>query len=548
MKHLLRAILLCLALGAAPPLCAQQTDTPPALEIVPGEPATLVYWNRPIIVMRATVRGFAPAERAERAVRRLEEVPPGVPQEAIQAMPAKLGPVEGTAVLAGNAMLFFVFPEDTDATSGETAELVAQAAAVALRDALAARDAQKQPELLLRAALSVAAATAALALILWALGRARRLTARLIESFESRFPRPVFGFALWRHIADLERYLSRGVILLAQLFAVYLWLTFVLSRFPYTAPWGGRLGGYLVQLAAELGRGALHAVPGLFAVLVILLAARYLTRLASALFGRIEQGRTAVGWLDPETARATRRIVVVLLWLFAIIVAYPYIPGSDSAAFKGVSVFAGLMLTLGSTGFVSHLLSGFVVVYSRTLRTGEMVKVGDTMGTVSEVGALATRIVTARGEEMSIPNSVLVGTTVTNYSRRGGESGALLCTTVTIGYDAPWRQVHAMLLLAAARTAGLRTEPAPNVLQRSLSDFYVQYELRANLQRTEDWFVVQSALNGQIQDVFNEFGVQIMSPHFMVQPDKSVVVPKFQWHAPPAQPEPAPRAAKGDGA
>jgi small-conductance mechanosensitive channel len=266
------------------------------------------------------------------------------------------------------------------------------------------------------------------------------------------------------------------------------------------------------------------------------------------LFGRIEAGRAAVGWLDPEAARATRRIAVVLLWLFAIIVAYPYIPGSDSAAFKGISVFAGLMLTLGSAGFVGHLLSGFIVVYSRSLRPGEMVKIGDTMGTVSEVGALATRIVTARGEEVSIPNSVLVGSTVTNYSRRSGESGAMLCTTVTIGYDAPWRQVHAMLLLGAARTAGLRTEPPPNVLQRALSDFYVQYELRANLQRTDDWFTVQSALNGHIQDVFNEFGVQIMSPHFVVQPDKAVVVPKFQWHAPPAQFESAPPPAKGDAA
>lgn len=548
MKHLLRVVLLCLALNAAPPAFAQKADTAAAPDIVPGEPATLEFWNRPIVVLRAALRGVTPAERAERARRRMEELPPSLGPQAVEVASAKVGPLEGTAVVAGNAVLFFVFPGDVDPSSGDTVESVAEAAAGQLRDALAARAAQKQPQMLARAVLSSVAATAALALILWVLARARRLIVRSIQALERRFTRPVFGFPVGRHLAGVELYVARGAILLAQLFAVYLWLTFVLSRFPYTAPWGARLGGYLLRLAAELGNGALRAVPGVFAVLVILLVARYLTRLATVLFGRIEAGRAAVGWLDPEAARATRRIAVVLLWLFAIIVAYPYIPGSDSAAFKGISVFAGLMLTLGSAGFVGHLLSGFIVVYSRSLRPGEMVKIGDTMGTVSEVGALATRIVTARGEEVSIPNSVLVGSTVTNYSRRSGESGAMLCTTVTIGYDAPWRQVHAMLLLGAARTAGLRTEPPPNVLQRALSDFYVQYELRANLQRTDDWFTVQSALNGHIQDVFNEFGVQIMSPHFVVQPDKAVVVPKFQWHAPPAQFESAPPPAKGDAA
>ena len=137
-------------------------------------------------------------------------------------------------------------------------------------------------------------------------------------------------------------------------------------------------------------------------------------------------------------------------------------------------------------------------------------------------------------------NSVLVATTTINFSRLAGDHGALLTTTVTIGYDAPWRQVHTLLELAAARTPGLRTDPKPYVLQRSLSDFYVHYELRAHLQRTESWFAVQSELHAHIQDIFNEYGVQIMSPHFMVQPDKPVVVEKSQWYAPPA--------GQGDGA
>jgi small-conductance mechanosensitive channel len=174
------------------------------------------------------------------------------------------------------------------------------------------------------------------------------------------------------------------------------------------------------------------------------------------------------------------------------------------------------------------------VVYSKALRTGEMVKVADVTGVVSEVGAFSTRIVTARGEEVNIPNTVLVGSTTTNFSRLAGEKGALLSTVVTIGYDAPWRQVHSLLELAAARTPGLRAEPKPYVLQRALSDFYVEYELRAHLQKAETWFAVQSELHARIQDAFNEYGVQIMSPHFMTQPDAAVVVPKSGWFPPPA--------------
>ena len=198
------------------------------------------------------------------------------------------------------------------------------------------------------------------------------------------------------------------------------------------------------------------------------------------------------------------------------------------------------MLTLGSAGFVGHLLSGFIVIYSRSLRPGEIVKVDETIGTVSEVGALATRLVTVRGEEISIPNSVLVGSTVTNYTRLN----ALLCVTVTIGYDAPWRQVHAMLLLAAARTPGLHADPASKVVQRALTDFYVEYELRASLREGQQRFAVLSELNGHIQDVFNEFGVQIMSPHYEGQPDKSVVVPKSDWYPAPAQSDSASPSSK----
>jgi small-conductance mechanosensitive channel len=218
-------------------------------------------------------------------------------------------------------------------------------------------------------------------------------------------------------------------------------------------------------------------------------------------------------------------------------VAYPYIPGSETDAFRGVSVFVGLMLSLGSAGLVNQVMSGLVVVYARAIRAGEYVRIGEIEGVVSEVGLLSTKIATVRKEEVTVPNAVMINQATTNYSRLADRDGAVITTSVTIGYDAPWRQVHALLCLAADRTAAVRKDPPPRVAQRQLGDFYVEYLLLVNVDRPDQRPIILSALHANIQDAFNEFGVQIMSPHFVAQPAGTVVVPKEQWHAPPAPDE-----------
>jgi small-conductance mechanosensitive channel len=346
----------------------------------------------------------------------------------------------------------------------------------------------------------------------------------------------LLGLDLWPFLHAAERTILAVTAWGLILVAVYLWLTFTLQQFPYTRPWGNRLGAYIVDLLRELSTGALYALPGLFAVVVIFLATRFVVRLVDALFRGIEQGTVTIGGFPPDTAGATRRITTVMIWIFALTVAYRYIPGSESDAFKAVGVFAGLMISLGSAGLVNQVMSGLVMVYARALRPGELVRAGEVVGMVTEVSLLSTKVVTPRREQVTIPNAVLAGTMITNYSRLAGEDGAIVSTAVTIGYDAPWRQVHALLLLAAERTPGLRREPRPYVLQKALSDFYVEYELRAHLERAENRFQVLSDLHAQIQDAFNEFGVQIMSPHFEGQPERPVVNPPAAWHAAPAAP------------
>ena len=290
-------------------------------------------------------------------------------------------------------------------------------------------------------------------------------------------------------------------------------------------------------MASILGGGILRSLPDLLVAVVIFMLARIATQTAAPLFDRIESGYVQVGWLDRDMARPTRRLVSTGIWLFAIVMAYPYLPGSDSDAFKGVSVLVGLMITLGGSSLVGQAASGLILMYSRTLRTGEFVRIGDAEGTVHELGAFTTKIRTGLGEEISLPNSLILGSLTRNYSRTVKGRGFIIDTSVTIGYDTPWRQVEAMLIEAARRTPGILEDPAPRVQQTALSDFYAEYRLVTQAVPSEPRprAEVLNALHGHIQDVFNEHGVQIMSPHYISDPEVAKTVAPADWYAAPAR-------------
>jgi small-conductance mechanosensitive channel len=336
-------------------------------------------------------------------------------------------------------------------------------------------------------------------------------------------------------LREIERRLVNLFALALNLLILYVVITFVLRRFPYTRPWGDSMRGFLIDTAQTLGLSFAHAVPGFFTVLVILVIARLFNRLIAAYFNAVEAGRVdPPPWLHPETAQPTRRLVTAGTWLFAIVVAYPYLPGSETEAFKGVSVFVGLMFTLGSAGIVQHVMSGFMITYSRAIRVGDFVRLGDVEGTVTQIGILSTKVRTPRREEITIPNGVVTSNIAIDYSRFAQSDGVMTPTTVTIGYDAPWRQVEALLLAAAANTPGIRHEPRPVVIQASLEDSYVRYVLLVSLEQQERRAAVLTQLHANIQDQFNEHGVQIMSPNYEGDPDAPKIVAKKDWYAAPA--------------
>jgi small-conductance mechanosensitive channel len=320
---------------------------------------------------------------------------------------------------------------------------------------------------------------------------------------------------------------------------IYSWLTYVLRQFPYTRPWGESLRQFLIDRFSMVGLGIINAMPNLFTVLLILLITRFLVRLSQRVFEAVEAGRITIPYVYQETAQPTRRLVSAIFWLLGLVLAYPYLPGADSDAFKGVSVFVGLIISLGSSGVVNQMMSGLTITYSRALRQGDFAKIGDVEGTVTHLGVLSTKVKTPRGEEITIPNNIVISQVTTNYSRSAGPDGVYVPTTVTIGYDTPWRQVQALLLLAAERTEGVRKKPAPVVRQTALEDFYVRYTLLVSLDQPHVRVLVLDRLHGNIQDAFNEFGVQIMSPNYEADPHDRKVVGKEQWYAAPAQPSAA---------
>ena len=515
---------LCLFLLLCPMLLASDAD--PQTE--------LIVWNRPITTFRSPIGFSSVHERLVRAQKRFADLPTEALSQPIVTRPAKVGEFSGVMVYAGDHFLFAIAEQDLDAVSGETMDEVAKLAMTQVRELFAARSEAENEGLLLRSLGKAVGSVCGLVIVLLVLRTLRRrLDRKITAQHFARLP-PILGMDMRGSALSFAHFLIRLPFIAGAVVATYTCVVLVLSSFPYTQPWARSLGQWLWSVLTMMALGIVAALPGMFIVLVIVILTRFASRALTTFCTQVEEGHLVLNWMQPEIAQATRRIAVVLLWLFAIVVSYPYLPGSSSDAFKGVSVFAGLVLTLGSSGMVNQVMSGLVVVYARSMRQGDLVQVNDTVGTVLELGLLSTKVRTARLEEVNIPNAVLVGTSVTNFSRFDAD-GMSIHANVTIGYDTPWRQVHALLQLAAERTAGIRAQPATFVVQKALDDFYVAYELRARLEHPEERFPVLSQLHAHIQDVFNEFGVQIMSPHFMAQPSQAVVVPKDQLAPPPAR-------------
>lgn len=513
------------------PFAALANEEPPKVS-----EATLKISNRPIFTFRANFLGAPPNSRANRARLIIDEAFKDSSQLSVHI---KQNP-EGQLIMLGERLAFIVTSADLDPLSQDGLEAEAKAAAQRLEVAVEEIKESKNHERMLMAVGIALAATLALFILLKLLNRLQRRLSDFVLKLATRKAEalrignaqvidPETMFPWLRRIVDFSG-------MAVSLFLVYEWSSFVLLRFPYTRSWGEQLNDYILNIAMWLLQGVISAIPGLTIAIAIFIVAKLFIGMTAQLLTRIAHSHVRYIWLAPETLPTTRRLLSVAVWLFAFAMAYPYLPGAQTEAFKGLSVLLGLMFSLGASSIIGQGTAGLVLTYTGSIRVGEYVRIGDKEGTVVDMGMFTTRIRTGLGEELTLPNSMITSSVTNNYSRAVSGPGFIVDAVVTIGYDTPWRQVEAMLLEAAKRTPSILTSPAPHVFQTALSDFYPEYRLVAQAIPSEPRprAEVLSTLNANIQDVFNSYGVQIMSPHYVLDPKQAKIVKPEDWVMPPA--------------
>jgi small-conductance mechanosensitive channel len=324
-------------------------------------------------------------------------------------------------------------------------------------------------------------------------------------------------------IVDLTILLVKGLKIFTVLFLLYLYVPLIFSFFPYTSGWADQIFGYVTNPLKSIVKVVVDYIPNLFFVGVILILTNYFLKFLHFLFHEIEKGALRFSGFYSDWAMPTYKLVRFLVFAFALIVIFPYLPGSGSPAFQGVSVFLGILFSLGSTSAIGNIVGGVVLTYMRPFKIGDQVKIGETVGGVVEKNLLVTRIRTPKNVDITVPNAMVLSNHLVNYSASAETQGLLLHTTVTIGYDVDWRRVQDSLIRAASRVEGFKMEPKPFVLQTSLDDFYVAYEINAYTEIPNKMAALYSELHKNIQEEFKTAGIEIMSPHFSAIRDGSQV-------------------------
>ena len=480
-----------------------------------GPPAVVVFQGQELFAVKTRVGSFPPEARARAIAERMDRLVqnPFEPVPPLQASPQE----DAIDILCGETVLMTLTGADALA-EGQPLDSLASQRIAQLDQALRSR--AWGPRL-------KAAGLACLWILLVALGglggilALRALHRRIRRRILDKAPERLHGLRLQAlelvTAQTLQSLALKGAatlhgLLLAAL--LYAYLSFVFSFFAATR----HLATYLLDLVlgplGQVVRTIINYLPNLVFLLAIALATRWLLQLVRMLVRGVQSGTVTIPHFYADWAEPTYKLVRTLVWAFALVVAFPYLPGSGSEAFKGVSLFVGLMFSLGSTGTVGNIVAGVMITYMRPFQVGDRIAIGDTAGEVVAKSLLVTRLRTVKNVDVSIPNAMIMSSHVQNFSANARDRGLVLHTSVTIGYDAPWRTVHALLIAAAAGTEGVLAEPRPFVLQTSLDDFFVTYQINAYTDQPTRMEAIRAQMHINIQDRFNEAGVEIMSPHY----------------------------------
>ena len=428
---------------------------------------------------------------------------------------------------------------DADAEmEGVSRQILAESKQAALQLTLANYRLDRTPRVLLTKSLYALAATLVAVGLFFGLRKALRslhgLLERRLRSQLKALETQSARFVKAQQLAKFLRGLMKALYVVLMALTLYFYLNFVLGQFPWTRGFAVWLFDSVLNPLQTMGDALLAVIPDLVFLVILYFVTRYVLRMIQAFFEGIERGAIKLSSFEREWAWPTYRILRLVVIIFALVVAYPYIPGSESEAFKGISILLGLIVSLGSSSIIANIIAGYSLTYRRPFRIGDRVRINDSVGDVMEIRVLVTRLRSLKNEEVVIPNTAVLNGEVVNYSTLAQKEGVILHTTVGIGYETPWRQVEAMLKQAAARTSGLLKKPKPFVLQKALGDYAVTYELNAHCTNPKNMAQIYSALHRNILDVFNEYGVAIMTPSYEADPPEPKLVPEDQWYQAPA--------------
>jgi small-conductance mechanosensitive channel len=490
----------------------------------PGRAAAVMLGGEPVVWIVAGLASFTPEVRAARITGRLEEI---VHDRSIRNPAVTVMHTELSSELRVQGRLLMAVTEPDARVMGVSRRLLADEFAKSIEAAIRAERHRYAPATLIRGAWRAGLALLALLAALWLIGRALRWTRTRLERWCERWLHAKGARRLGEHrvrrlVEAAGRFVTviHVVLVLAALDA---FLTYTFGLFPWTRVASNRLAEYAMTPVRAIVTAVVGYLPNLFFLLVIWAVFYGAIRLLDILAGAVRDGHIVLANFPAEWADPTKKIVRFLLMALGVVVAFPYQPASSSPAFTGVSVFLGVLVSLASSSALSNIIAGLVLTYTRAYRVGDRVQVAGTYGDIVASSLLVTRIRTIKNEEITIPNGIVLGNSVTNYSREAKTLGLILHTSVTIGYDAPWRTVHGLLIDAALATPGILREPRPFVWQTALNDFYVTYEINASTASPHAAPAIYADLHARIQDAFYAAGVEIMSPHYASLRDGNTV-------------------------
>lgn len=509
--------LLALLIALLSSLAQAQTPVPVITKASPAVPASapVVFEDEPLFVIYDNIGPFTAQERARAVRERLERLAkdPYAGRDTIIATDQELT----SELVSGETVVMTVTERDAQPT-GKSRQELAKDYAQKIQAALTrSREHVTLRSLIIDAGLALLD-TAVLIILLVLSNKAFPKIYARIDAWRGTVIRPIkiqhVELLSADQIAAGLAGSARAVRVFAVLFLLYVYLTSVLGIFPWTRGISATLLDAVVSTIKTIGQAFSTYVPNIVSIAVIILVTRYIIKLISLLFTGIGRGAITFAGFHRDWAEPTYKIVRFLVIVFAAIACFPYIPGSQSEGFRGISVFLGLLISLGSAAAIGNVIAGVVLTYMRPFRVGDRVQIADTTGDVMEKTLLVTRVRTIKNVDITIPNAMVLGSHLINFSSCAREQGLILHTSVTIGYDAPWRTVHELLISAARATTHISAKPEPFVLQTGLNDFYVTYELNAYTDQPNLMATTYAGLHQNIQDKFNEAGVEIMSPHF----------------------------------